>query len=159
MHASHTKLMGRRSAFILLASALLLALFPIGWLGEVWRPLGGLLDTHLDGVTTHALAHAGIFFLLGLALAAAFPAVRDRPLLFFGLLLLAALGQEGFQLLYKQRPLVFDELRDLVTDLAGMLAAWALLQTRRGPGGRRPPRDSFSRRGAAPPHLPGGETE
>ena len=155
MQASRTTLKGRRSAFVLLASALLLALAPIGWLGEVWRPLGSVLDGRFNSVAAHALAHAGIFFLLGLALPAAFPAVRARPLWFFGFLLAVAIGQEGIQLLYKQRPLVFDDLRDIVTDLVGMAAAFALVRAR--PGGLWPPSDTGSRRGAAPPHLPGGE--
>ncbi|MEN9938273.1 MAG: hypothetical protein RLZZ387_4852 [Chloroflexota bacterium] len=103
-------------------------LFPIGWLGEVYRPVGRVLDNHFGSVTAHAVAHALIFFLLGLALLGAFPVLRARPLLFFGVVLLFALGQEGLQLLYKQRPLVYDDFRDLVVDGTGAAAAYALFR-------------------------------
>jgi glycopeptide antibiotics resistance protein len=117
----------RRLALIVLPLAFL-ALFPVGWLGEVYRPFGDALGG-LNSVEAHAIGHIGIFFVLGVALLAALPALRRRPLLFFAIMLLVALGQEGFQLMYKQRPLVFDELRDLVTDVIGMVAAWAVYGT------------------------------
>lgn len=122
---------------------LALALFPLGWLGEVYRPLGELLGTYAGTARAHAVAHAAIFFVLGAALMACFPAVRARPLRYFGLLLLAAACQELFQLAYKQRPLAFDDLRDIVTDVVGMAAAYGLMLLLRlrapaaGRGGRR----------------------
>jgi glycopeptide antibiotics resistance protein len=119
----------RRLALIVLP-LVLIALFPIGWLGELYRPLGALLDGVFNTVAIHAVAHAAIFFALGLALLAAAPELRRRPLLYFGILLLLALGQEGFQLMYKQRPLAFDDFRDIVTDVLGMAAAY-LLGTRK----------------------------
>lgn len=115
----------RRLALVLLPLALV-ALFPIGWLGEVYRPLGVVLDGALGTVEIHAVAHAAIFCALGLALLAAAPGLRRRPLLYLGVLLLLALGQEAFQLMYKQRPLVFDDFRDILTDLVGMGAAYVL---------------------------------
>ena len=38
-------------------------------------------------------------------------------------LLLAGVGQEAFQLLYKGRLLLFNDVRDLATDLLGLLLA------------------------------------
>jgi hypothetical protein len=131
MDTLNSTLPGRRTARLWpLATLLALALFPIGWLGEVYAPLGGLLDGAFGSDAAHAVAHALIFLLIGAALLAAFPALRSRPLLYFGLLLGAALCQEGIQLLYKQRPLVYDDFRDIGVDLLGMAAAFALARLR-----------------------------
>jgi hypothetical protein len=55
-----------------------------------------------------------------------------------GLLLLAGVGQEFFQMLYKGRLMMFDNSRDLLTDLAGLAAAYALVWVwRRLRAGRR----------------------
>ena len=114
-----------------LLALLALILFPFGWLGERWPWLDGLLGWLFAGARAHAYGHALLFLLLGLAALAAFPALRQRPWRYVGLLLAAALAQEAFQLLYKQRPLQLDELRDLATDLVGGLAALAAVWARR----------------------------
>src|SRR5262245_20035300 len=110
-----------------LAAVLGLVLFPLGWLGEVWRPFGQVIDWLFPTAWEHAIGHASLFCLLGLLALAAIPALRRRPWRYLGLLLLAGVGQEAFQLLYKQRLLVFDDTRDLVTDLAGLLLAFAIV--------------------------------
>jgi hypothetical protein len=105
---------------------LALAFFPFGWLGEVWPIFGRLLGVAFSGVVVHAIAHSLIFCLVGLALLAIFPSLRQRPWSFLAIILAAGMVQEAVQLIYKQRPIEFDELRDLVTDLIGALAALAL---------------------------------
>jgi hypothetical protein len=65
--------------------------------------------------------------LLGLLALAAFPALRRRPWRYAGVLFLAGIGQEALQLLYKQRPLAFDDARDLATDLVGLLTAFVVV--------------------------------
>jgi hypothetical protein len=65
--------------------------------------------------------------MLGLLALAAIPALRRYPWRYLGLLLLAGVGQEAFQLLYKRRLLVFDDTRDLATDLVGLLVAFAIV--------------------------------
>jgi len=57
----------------------------------------------------------------------AIPVLRRLPGVYIGLLLLAGVGQESFQMLYKGRLLLFDDTRDLATDLAGGLFALALV--------------------------------
>ena len=69
--------------------------------------------------------HGGWAVMLSLALAT-FPGLRARPWRYAGLLALAGLGQEFFQLLFKQRPINFDDGRDLVVDLAGLALAFAV---------------------------------
>ena len=110
-----------------LAIGLALVLFPFGWLGEIWRPFGQVVDGLFSTVWAHAIGHASLFCLLGLLALAIFPALRRHPWRYLGLLLLAGVGQEVFQLLYKGRLLLFDDMRDLVTDLIGLLAAFAIV--------------------------------
>ena len=125
-----------------LTVGLALVLFPFGWLGEVWRPFGQVIDSLFSTAWAHAIGHSALFCLLGLLVLAIFPALRRWPWRYLGLLLLAGVGQEAFQLLYKGRLLLFDDLRDLATDLFGLLLAfaivWALVRLHGGaPGGRR----------------------
>lgn len=109
-----------------LLALLALAFFPFGWLGEIWPIFGRLLGMAFSGVMVHAIAHSLIFCLIGLALLAIFPSLRQRPWTFLAIILAAGMVQEAVQLLYKQRPIEFDELRDLITDLIGALAARAI---------------------------------
>jgi hypothetical protein len=111
-----------------LLALLALALFPFGWLGEVWPIFGQLLGVGFSTVLAHAIAHSGIFFLIGVALLVIFPKLRQRPWRFLAIILAAGIIQEGIQLAYKQRPIEFDELRDLVTDLIGAIAALTLVR-------------------------------
>jgi hypothetical protein len=121
------RLRGALPRLAALAIGLALVLFPIGWLGEIWRPFGRVVDDLFSTVWAHAIGHASLFCLLGLLALAIFPALRRRPWRYLGLLLLAGVGQEAFQLLYKGRLLLFDDMRDLVTDLVGLLAAFAIV--------------------------------
>lgn len=107
---------------------LALAFFPFGWLGEVWPIFGWLLGVAFSTVLAHAIVHSLIFCLIGLALLAVFPSLRQRPWSFLAIILAAGMVQEAVQLIYKQRPIEFDELRDLITDLIGALAALTIVR-------------------------------
>jgi hypothetical protein len=112
---------------IALTVGLALVLFPFGWLGQIWHPFGRVIDDLFSTVQAHAIGHTSLFCLLGLLVLAIFPALRRHPCRYLGLLLLAGVGQEAFQLLYKGRLLLFDDVRDLVTDLLGLLLAFAIV--------------------------------
>jgi hypothetical protein len=112
---------------IVLAAALALVLFPFGWLAEIWRPFGRVVDDLFPTAWEHAIGHTSLFCLLGLLALLIIPALRRRPWRYLGLLILAGVGQEAFQLLYKGRLLLFDDMRDLATDLAGLLLAFGLV--------------------------------
>jgi len=58
---------------------LALILFPLGWLAEVWRPFGAVVAVLFASVWAHAVGHASLFCLLGLAALAALPGLRRRP--------------------------------------------------------------------------------
>lgn len=102
------------------------SLFPFGWLGERWPRFGLWLGSTLGGDLAHGIAHFGLFLMIGLTFLSLFPALRSRLGLFLILGLGLGITQEGIQLLYKQRPLVLDEFRDLMVDLGGMTMAYIL---------------------------------
>jgi hypothetical protein len=110
-----------------LAALIILALFPVGWLthlSDVADSIAGLL---FPNEAAHAVGHSLLFGAIGAALLAAFPPLRRRPALYFGLILAVALGQEAFQLLYKQRPVVLNDVTDIGTDLVAagvVMALW-----------------------------------
>ena len=110
--------------FVVLA----LTLFPFGWLGELWPAFGSRIDYVFSTDERHALGHAALFCLLGLATLAGLPRLHARPVHYIALLLLVGVGQEVFQTLYKGRLLLFDDSRDLLTDLVGISVAFALGQ-------------------------------
>jgi hypothetical protein len=109
----------------LLAGLTAFILFPLGWLGAQWPAFGRLLDAVFATDAAHMAGHAALFTLLGLLVLGRFPALLDRRWNYAGLLL-AGVGQECFQLLYKQRGLAFDDGRDLLIDLVGLAIAYAL---------------------------------
>lgn len=110
-----------------LLGLLAFTLFPLQWLAARWRSFGRFVNTTFASDVDHAIGHALLFTLLGLLALATFPALRTRPWRYAGLLLIAGVGQECFQLLVKQRPIVFDDGRDLLVDLGGLMLAWALV--------------------------------
>lgn len=106
---------------------LALVLFPFGWLGEQIPAFGLFLGWLFATAREHAIGHSLLFLLLGLALLLSFPTLAKRPWRYAGLMLLVAIFQECFQLLYKARPIVFDDMRDIATDLIGAALALGLV--------------------------------
>jgi len=117
----------RLARFAPLLILLGLTLFPFGWLGELWPAFGYGLDRVFATDGRHAIGHAALFFLLGLLALVVVPSLLARPWRYLGLLLLAGVGQEFFQLLYKGRLLIFDDSRDLLTDLVGIALAFVVI--------------------------------
>ena len=111
------------SLLVLLA----LTLFPFGWLGQRWPAFGRGLDQVFSTDGRHAAGHAALFCLLGCAALMVLPHLRTRPMRYLSMLLLVGVGQELFQLLYKGQLLLFDDGRDLLTDLAGIVVAFAVV--------------------------------
>jgi hypothetical protein len=128
--ATTTQLPGQPHLLARLAPLLVLlalTLFPFGWLGELWPAFGRGLDIVFSTDSRHAIGHAALFCTLGLLALVVFPILHGRPWRYLGLMLLAGVGQEFFQLLYKRRLLLFDDSRDLLTDLAGLVVAFAVV--------------------------------
>lgn len=123
--------MNRRSLLALLIMVLAGILFPFGWLGEQWPIFGTALGFVFSTAREHAVGHTVLFSLLGLLALAAFPRLREHLILYLCLLLMVALGQEGAQILHKQRPLDADDVRDVATDLVGITVALTWVRLRR----------------------------
>ena len=113
----------RLARYAPLVALLALTLFPFGWLGQMWPAFGRALDGVFSNDARHAVGHASLFFLLGLMALGLLPRLRARPWRYLGFMLLVGTGQEFFQMLYKGRLLLFDDSRDLLTDMVGVLVA------------------------------------
>jgi hypothetical protein len=112
----------------LVALAALIAAFlvPYGWVAQQSPVLDLLFNQVFHSLAAHVVGHALIFAIIGLAALRAAPGLRDRPAAYAALILCAALGQEGFQLLYKGQLYVGDTLRDILIDLIAAAGAWAV---------------------------------
>lgn len=103
---------------------LAVVLFPFDWLPAVWPAYAQVFDAVFATALSHEIGHAALFFLLSLLVLLSVPALRSRPALYFGLLLLVAVGQEAIQALARQElPTIYDG-RDLLMDLTGIVAAY-----------------------------------
>ena len=109
--------------------ALAIVLFPFDWLTKVWPAYRQVFDRVFVTARDHAIGHSALFFLLGLFALVVSPALRIRPLLYLGLMLLVTLGQEALQSLFKQElPNIYDG-RDILFDLLGVVIAFGVVWT------------------------------
>ncbi len=111
-----------------LAIGVVLVLFPFDWLGNVWPAYQQVFERVFVGAREHHIGHSTLFFIVGLIVLLSFPALRTRPLLYFGLMISAAIAQELVQDLFKfVVPDLTDGL-DLLFDALGFafayLAVW-----------------------------------
>jgi hypothetical protein len=107
--------------------ALVVTLFPYEWLSGVWPAFGSIFDPVFATTRAHLIGHTTLFFLLGLLVLLSVPLLQRRPLRYFALILLVALGQEALQALFKRHlPTAWDGL-DLLLDLTGSALAFLLL--------------------------------
>ena len=111
-----------------LLALVVFTLFPYGWLAELW-PWADQIATFLFATeAAHAVGHALIFACVGAAMLAVFPALRRQPWRYLALILVVAVAQEGFQLLYKGRGVVLNDLTDIGTDLVAAGVVFALVR-------------------------------
>lgn len=100
-------------------------LFPFGWLSRYSGLYRQVFDALFGPPWVHILMHSLLYFVLayllvGLLSKARSPIIsRYRFGLAFALILVIALGQESFQLLYQGRLPGADEWLDIGVDLAG----------------------------------------
>jgi VanZ family protein len=111
----------------ILAIFLVGVLFPYGVLADNFSIFRRLFYGTLGSEKMHWIGHFSIFFCLGLLLLFIFPRLRTLPLWYGLIILVSAIGQEFFQLLYKQRRVVFDDFKDIAIDLAGAVVAFGLV--------------------------------
>ena len=107
-----------------LAIGAVLVLFPFDWLGNIWPAYQQVFERVFVGAREHHIGHSTLFFIVGLILLLSFPGLRTRPLLYFGLMILAAISQELVQDLFKfVMPDLTDGL-DLLFDTLGFTVAY-----------------------------------
>ena len=110
-----------------LTIGLVLVLFPFDWLANVWPAYRQAFEQAFVGAREHHIGHSSLFFIVGLLVLVSFPALRTRPLLYFGLLISAALAQEVVQDLFKfLLPDLADGL-DLIFDAVGFTIAYQVV--------------------------------
>ncbi|HPL79982.1 MAG TPA: hypothetical protein PKY40_13315 [Burkholderiaceae bacterium] len=123
-------------------------LLPVAYIVQYWPPARQAFDWVFGPLWMHVLTHAFLFAALAYLAAATlgwplFGHARWPMVLgVLGLVLAAALLQEGIQLAYKARPVMADDVLDIGVDLAGGLVGLGLYLLRQGPlrglaGGRR----------------------
>jgi hypothetical protein len=110
-----------------LLAALAVTLFPFDWLEEVWPAYARVFDVVFATALSHEIGHATIFLLAGLFVLLSVPLLQRWPLLYFGLLVAVALGQEALQALSKWELPTIRDGRDLFFDLTGFTLAFLLL--------------------------------
>lgn len=107
-----------------LAIGVVLVLFPFDWLGNVWPAYRQVFEQIFLGAREHHIGHSTLFLIVGLIVLLSFPALRTRPLLYFGLMISAAIAQELVQDLFKfVVPDLTDGL-DLLFDVLGFTIAY-----------------------------------
>jgi hypothetical protein len=105
----------------------ILVFFPFGWLADISSRARSVVWGMFGSERMHWIGHFGIFFLLGLTLLYVFPRLRQSPIWYGLIILISGIGQEFFQLLYKQRDIAFDDFKDLAIDLVGAFVAFGLV--------------------------------
>lgn len=111
----------------LLAIGVVLVLFPFDWLSNVWPAYRQVFEQVFVGAREHHIGHSTLFFIVGLIVLLSFPALRTRPLLYFGLMISAAIAQELVQDIFKfVLPDLLDGL-DLLFDAVGFAIAYLIV--------------------------------
>ncbi len=105
-----------------LALGLAVVLFPFDWLSEAWPAFGAVFDRVFVTARDHAIGHTTLFFLLGMLALLSLTRLRLHPVIYTGLLVPIALGQEALQSIFKQEAPRLGDGRDLLFDLLG----WSL---------------------------------
>ena len=110
-----------------LTIGLVLVLLPFDWLANVWPAYRQVFEQVFVGAREHHIGHSALFFIVGLLVLINFPSLRSRPLLYFGLLISAAIAQEAVQDLFKfVLPDLTDSL-DLLFDAVGFTIAYLVV--------------------------------
>src|SRR5438876_3051589 len=111
-----------------LATGLVLVLFPFDWISNVWPAYRQVFTQVFVGAREHHIGHSTLFFIVGLIVLLSFPALRTRPLLYFGLMISVAIAQELVQDIFKlQMPDLADGL-DLLFDAIGFIVAYLVVR-------------------------------
>ena len=110
-----------------LAVGAVLVLFPFDWLANVWPAYRQVFEQVFVGAREHHIGHSILFLIVGLMVLLSFPILRTRPIVYFGLMISAAIAQELVQDLFKfVIPDLTDGL-DLLFDALGFTIAYLIV--------------------------------
>jgi len=110
---------------------ILMALVPYGWVTQYSSKAHYVIDHLLGGELAHVIGHFLLFVLMGTAVLAILPRLKQHPTLYFSLMLFIGLVQEFLQLVtFKMRDFSYAELFDLTIDLLGAGLAFVLIRQR-----------------------------
>lgn len=115
-----------KTPYIVLILFVAICLVPYGWIASLSPVLQQLFNQVFAYRLAHIIGHSIIFVLIGALALWLIPALRRWPVVYLGLILLAALGQEGFQVLYKGQLYLADSLGDMLVDLVAAALIWML---------------------------------
>lgn len=110
-----------------LAIGAVLVLFPFDWLGKIWPAYQQVFERVFVGAREHHIGHSTLFFIVGLMLLLSFPILRTRPILYFGLMISAAIAQELVQDLFKFVVPDLTDGFDLLFDAIGFTIAYLIV--------------------------------
>ena len=109
-------------------AVVILVLFPFDWLGNVWPWYAQIFNVVFATALAHMIGHATIFFIASVLVLCSFPALRYRPVLYFAIMLLGAVGEEALQSLFKLHlPTIWDG-RDLLLDSVGITVGYCVVR-------------------------------
>ena len=111
-----------------LVIGVVLVLFPFDWLSNVWPAYRQVFERVFVGAREHHIGHSTLFFIVGLILLLSFPALRTRPVLYFGLMISAAIAQELVQDLFKFVVPDLSDGADLLFDAVGFTIAYLIVR-------------------------------
>ena len=110
-----------------LAIGLVLVLFPFDWLSNAWPAYRQVFEQVFVSAREHHIGHSTLFFIVGLIVLLSFPALRTRPVLYFGLMFSAAIAQELVQDLFKFVLPDLSDGTDLLFDAVGFTLAYLIV--------------------------------
>ena len=110
-----------------LAIGVVLVLFPFDWLGNVWPAYRQVFEQVFVGAREHHIGHSTLFLIVGLIVLLSFPALRTRPVLYFGLMISAAIAQELVQDIFKFVLPDLSDGTDLLFDAVGFAIAYLIV--------------------------------
>ncbi|MFV9503879.1 MAG: hypothetical protein AB4911_04860 [Oscillochloridaceae bacterium umkhey_bin13] len=116
----------KRHHLVLLTVLIGFAVFPFGWLAQLSSTANTVGRLFFPNELAHNISHALLFASLGVILLVTVPALRLRPMHYGAIILLIGMAQEGVQLVYKQRGVVWNDLIDLVIDLTAAMVVYLL---------------------------------
>lgn len=121
----------RRIFYGLIPLFLFLCLFPYGWLAEQ-SPLFDRFASFLFGTElAHVIGHSILYGGITAVLLTVRPQLLQHPKVYLGAIVLIGIGQEALQILsYKQRPIVFNDIFDVMVNTTAATAVFFFLRAR-----------------------------